>query len=56
MFVSIFKEFMIVYIYFYVAPLKLLDVLHSHVRNFLSNPRRIHSGLKNKEKEEYGLL
>ncbi len=24
--------------------------------NFLSNPRRIHSGKKDKEKEEYGLL
>jgi hypothetical protein len=31
-------------------------VLHSYVRNFLSNPRRIHSGQKDKEKEEYGLL
>ncbi len=31
-------------------------VLHSYGRNFLSNPRRIHSGQKDKEKEEYGLL
>jgi hypothetical protein len=31
-------------------------VLHSYVRNFLSNPRRKHSGQKDKEKEEYGLL
>jgi hypothetical protein len=30
-------------------------VLHGHVRNFLSNPHRIHSGQKDKGKEEGGL-
>ncbi len=36
---------------------QMLLVLHCYVRNFLSNsPRRIHSGKKDKEKEEYGLL
>jgi hypothetical protein len=34
----------------------IVFVLHGHVRNLLSNPRRIHSGQKDKEKEEYGLL
>jgi hypothetical protein len=35
---------------------KIGYVLHCHMQNFLSNPRRIHSGKKDKEKEEYGLL
>ncbi len=31
-------------------------VLHCYVRNFFIEPRQIHSGKKDKEKEEYGLL
>ncbi len=30
------------------------SVLHGHMRNFLSNPRRIHSGQKDKEKRNMG--